>query len=325
MGGGTPERSFSYTPKILNGGLAGIVGVTCVFPLDLVKTRLQNQRPNADGTLKYKGIIDCARKTWKAGGTHFPQRLAGMYSGSGVNLLLITPEKAIKLVANDFFRYKLSVPGEKHLSAVPRDGRRRARRFLPDHRDHSDGTPEDPTATFVSFRSPPFHSDGLQKPAGKKESAMQLARQLVREKGIAGLYRGISPTMARDVTFSMIYFPLFAKLDALGPRKSDGSGDAAFYASFMAGIIAGAVGSFSVTPLDVIKTRIQLINNEPGVKPYKGIADAFVSSNSKERRPSSKELGARMIVMAPLFGIAQTVYYIGVAERLLGIQKAGHV
>ena len=28
-----------------------------------------------------------------------------MYRGSGVNILLITPEKAIKLAANDFFRH----------------------------------------------------------------------------------------------------------------------------------------------------------------------------------------------------------------------------
>jgi solute carrier family 25 (mitochondrial glutamate transporter), member 18/22 len=28
-----------------------------------------------------------------------------------------------------------------------------------------------------------------------------------------------------------------------------------------------------------------------------------------------------MIVIAPLFGIAQTVYYLGVAERLMGVHK----
>ena len=31
-----------------------------------------------------------------------------MYKGSSVNLLLITPEKAIQLVANDGFRYMLT-------------------------------------------------------------------------------------------------------------------------------------------------------------------------------------------------------------------------
>lgn len=45
--------------------------------------------------------LDCFRKTYKAEG-YF-----GMYRGSGVNILLITPEKAIKLAANDFFRYHL--------------------------------------------------------------------------------------------------------------------------------------------------------------------------------------------------------------------------
>lgn len=32
-----------------------------------------------------------------------------MYKGSGVNILLITPEKAIKLTANDTFRHYLSI------------------------------------------------------------------------------------------------------------------------------------------------------------------------------------------------------------------------
>lgn len=46
-------------------------------------------------------------------------------------------------------------------------------------------------------------------------TATQLTMQLFRERGIAGLYRGTLPTMARDVTFSVIYFPLFATLDSM--------------------------------------------------------------------------------------------------------------
>ena len=37
-------QQFAILPKIINGGIAGIIGVSCVFPLDLVKTRLQNQQ-----------------------------------------------------------------------------------------------------------------------------------------------------------------------------------------------------------------------------------------------------------------------------------------
>ena len=40
----TNKQQFSLLPKIINGGIAGIIGVSCVFPLDLVKTRLQNQQ-----------------------------------------------------------------------------------------------------------------------------------------------------------------------------------------------------------------------------------------------------------------------------------------
>jgi solute carrier family 25 glutamate transporter 18/22 len=36
-----------------------------------------------------------------------------MYRGSGVNILLITPEKAIKLAANDYFRHHLKTADGK--------------------------------------------------------------------------------------------------------------------------------------------------------------------------------------------------------------------
>ncbi|KAL3076618.1 hypothetical protein niasHS_011759 [Heterodera schachtii] len=53
------NKQFSYLPKVLNGGFAGVVGVTCVFPIDLCKTRLQNQRVGPDGTIQYKAMRFC--------------------------------------------------------------------------------------------------------------------------------------------------------------------------------------------------------------------------------------------------------------------------
>ena len=56
-------------------------------------------------------------------------------------------------------------------------------------------------------------------------SARQITLDLLRTRGITGLYRGTAATMLRDVSFSCVYFPLFAHLNALGPRKADGSGE----------------------------------------------------------------------------------------------------
>ncbi|PKU46857.1 mitochondrial glutamate carrier 1 [Limosa lapponica baueri] len=89
--------------KLINGGIAGLIGVTCVFPIDLAKTRLQNQQ---NGQRMYTSMSDCLIKTIRSEG-YF-----GMYRGAAVNLTLVTPEKAIKLAANDFFRHHLSKDGK---------------------------------------------------------------------------------------------------------------------------------------------------------------------------------------------------------------------
>ncbi|KAL3243521.1 hypothetical protein MRX96_047417 [Rhipicephalus microplus] len=127
--------------------------------------------------------------------------------------------------------------------------------------------------------------------------------------------------MLRDVTFSVIYFPLFAHLNSLGPRRSDGT--SVFWASFLAGCGAGSAAAFLVNPCDVVKTRLQLLSRAPGEASYTGIPDAFIRILREEGvRAFFKGAGCRVIVIAPLFGIAQTVYFLGVAEYLLGMQRA---
>lgn len=48
-----------------------------------------------------------------------------------------------------------------------------------------------------------------------KVSATTIALNLFKEKGIFGLYKGMGATFLRDVTFSAIYFPLFANFNKL--------------------------------------------------------------------------------------------------------------
>ncbi|VDO99852.1 unnamed protein product [Heligmosomoides polygyrus] len=308
MGG----QDFSYVPKIMNGGLAGVVGVTCVFPIDLVKTRLQNQPILPNGEVQYKGILDCAKQTWRSGGVSMFSKVRALYSGAGVNILLITPEKAIKLVANDFFRYHLAVPGQKGLPAwrgMIAGGLAGMFQII--------------VTTPMELLKIQMQDQGRTAVAGQKKlTALELTGKLLRERGIAGLYKGLSSTFARDVTFSMMYFPLFAYLDSLGPRKSDGSGDAVFWTSFVAGLTAGAASSFTVTPLDGMIFALLTVNSK---EMY--VINLLFSKILQMEGPRALFKGAacRMMVMAPLFGIAQTVYYVGVAEKILGVQKATHV
>lgn len=79
--------------------------------------------------------------------------------------------------------------------------------------------------------------------------------------------------MLRDVSFSVVYFPLFATLNSFGPRKNDGSGEAAFFVSFLSGCAAGSMAALAVNPVDVIKTRLQAITKAEGEIQYKGVTD----------------------------------------------------
>ncbi|KAJ4928575.1 hypothetical protein JOQ06_016366, partial [Pogonophryne albipinna] len=78
------------------------VGATAVYPIDLVKTRMQNQRGSGSlvGELMYKNSFDCFRKVVRYEG------LFGLYRGLVPQLLGVAPEKAIKLTVNDFVRGK---------------------------------------------------------------------------------------------------------------------------------------------------------------------------------------------------------------------------
>ncbi|KAG5668740.1 hypothetical protein PVAND_016667 [Polypedilum vanderplanki] len=305
------QKEFSMTPKIMNGGIAGIIGVSCVFPLDLVKTRLQNQQIGPNGEKMYKNMLDCFKKTYRAEG-YF-----GMYRGSAVNILLITPEKAIKLAANDFFRH--------HLTA--RDGslslpRQMAAGGLAGLCQIIITTPME----LLKIQMQDAGRIAMQaKLAGKpvqKTSATQITMQLLKEKGISGLYKGTGATALRDVSFSIVYFPLFATLNQFGPRKSDGSGEAVFWVSFLSGCAAGSSAALIVNPFDVIKTRLQALKKAEGEMAFNGVADCISKTFKHEGITAFFKGGlCRMIVIAPLFGIAQTVYFLGVAERILGINK----
>jgi hypothetical protein len=84
--------------RFVLGGIGGGAGATAVYPIDLVKTRMQNQRGSLAGEIMYKNSIDCFVKVVRHEG------VLGLYRGLLPQLVGVSPEKAIKLTANDFMR-----------------------------------------------------------------------------------------------------------------------------------------------------------------------------------------------------------------------------
>ncbi|XP_067235044.1 mitochondrial glutamate carrier 1 [Chanodichthys erythropterus] len=304
------DKQISLPAKLINGGVAGLIGVTCVFPIDLAKTRLQNQQ---NGSRLYTSMSDCLIKTIRSEG-YF-----GMYRGAAVNLTLVTPEKAIKLAANDFFRFHLSKDGQK-LTLL--------REMLA---GCGAGTCQVIVTTPMEMLKIQLQDAGriaaqrkltpqAVTPGGpvemKSPTAMQLTRELLKEKGIAGLYKGLGATLLRDVPFSIIYFPLFANLNNLGKKNADGP--APFYVSFVSGCAAGSTAAVAVNPVDVIKTRLQSLTRGSQEDTYSGVMDC-IRKILRNEGPTAFLKGAycRALVIAPLFGIAQVVYFLGVGEYIL--------
>lgn len=302
------SSDFPLLAKVINGGVAGVVGVSCVFPIDLAKTRLQNQRV---GSEVYKSMLDCLRKVTASEG------FFGMYRGSAVNLLLITPEKAIKLTGNDLFRHLLATDSNGNAS-------NKTKLSLPREMLAGGGAGlcQIVVTTPMELLKIQGQDAGRTEVGGVKQrpSALRVAMELIKSKGILGLYKGASATVLRDVSFSIVYFPMFAHLSRLSfdNSQSDTDRNSTFWKNFIAGCIAAGISAVVVNPADVVKTRLQLLNTSPNEMQYSGIKHAFVDIYKKEGpKAFLKGAGCRVMYIAPLFGIAQTVYYLGIGENIM--------
>lgn len=248
---------------------------------------------------------------------------------------MVTPEKAIKLAANDFFRHHLAKDGKgltvfKEMLAGCGAGMcqvivttpmemlkiqlQDAGRLAVQQQKPVMMTPTKLVATnAVLSRS---YNSGMVISAPRAVSATQIAKELLQTQGIRGLYKGLGATLMRDVPFSIVYFPLFANLNRLGKPSPEASSP--FYWAFLSGCAAGSTAAVAVNPCDVVKTRLQSLNKGATEETYSGVVDC-VSKIMQKEGPSAFLKGAscRALVIAPLFGIAQVMYFVGAGEYIL--------
>ncbi|KXL41466.1 hypothetical protein M433DRAFT_158843 [Acidomyces richmondensis BFW] len=277
------------------GSIAGAFGAFMVYPIDLVKTRMQNQRSARVGQVLYKNSIDCFSKVIRNEGAR------GLYSGVLPQLVGVAPEKAIKLTVNDLVRGKFTdvKTGEIPLAAEILAG-------------GSAG------ACQVVFTNPleivkiRLQVQGEAAKAAARdgeEFTKRSALWIVRHLGLVGLYKGATACLLRDVPFSAIYFPAYSHL------KKDFFGESAhkklgILQLLTAGAIAGMPAAYLTTPCDVIKTRLQ-VEARKGDTSYSGVRDAAQKVWREEGfRAFFKGGPARILRSSPQFGFTLAMYEV---------------
>lgn len=265
------------------GSIAGAVGATAVYPIDLVKTRMQNQRSTSIvGERLYRNSIDCFKKVIRHEGVF------GLYRGLIPQLVGVAPEKAIKLTMNDFIRDRLTLPdGSIPLWAEVLAGGCAG-------------------ASQVTFTNPLEIVKIRLQVAGELQSVRRpAASEVVRELGFRGLYKGARACFLRDIPFSAIYFPVYAHTKK---RFADEHGYNDPKSLFFSGLLAGIPAAGLCTPADVVKTRLQ-VQARKGQTKYNGLVDAFRKIYAEEGWTALwKGAGARMFRSSPQFGFTLLTY-----------------
>lgn len=86
-------------------------------------------------------------------------------------------------------------------------------------------------------------------------SVLSDVRGIAREHGLRALWRGVGPTLWRDVPFSGIYWFGYEEIK----RSLASKGYAGAHVAFISGALSGTTAAVVVSPFDTLKTRRQAI------------------------------------------------------------------
>ncbi|PLN79499.1 mitochondrial carrier [Aspergillus taichungensis] len=297
---GTAHKAADKTKSILYsvlesvhhfglGSIAGAFGAFMVYPIDLVKTRMQNQRSTRVGERLYNNSLDCAKKVIRNEG------FTGLYSGVVPQLIGVAPEKAIKLTVNDLVR--------NHFT------NKDTGKIWYGHEILAGGAAGGCQVVFtnpleiVKIRLQVQGEIAKTVDGAPRRSALWIVKNL----GLMGLYKGASACLLRDVPFSAIYFPTYSHLksDFFGETPTKKLGVVQL---LTAGAIAGMPAAYLTTPCDVIKTRLQ-VEARKGEVGYTGLRHCASSILKEEGFKAFFKGGpARIIRSSPQFGFTLASY-----------------
>jgi Ca2+-binding EF-hand superfamily protein/CRP-like cAMP-binding protein len=306
---GTPsldERLLDQFFQFSLSAIAGGFGIFLVYPLDLVKTRMMNQRNSHGGARLYINSFDCLGQVFRY------ERVQGLYRGLLPPLLAVGPEKFIKFTVNDLLRGVSSKEGStsQHLlTEIVSGGCAGACQLLVTN-------PLEVAKIRMQMQGETarlFREKGFPVPKGLGLNYMTFS-QVTADLGLSGLYKGAAACLLRDIPFGAIYFPTYAACLEYLVNRQDTPGHASAANILVAGTVAAIPASFLTTPMDFVKTRLQVVPR-PGETVYTSIDDCIRSVYKTE--------GLTAFFRGSLFRVCRIAPQFGIS--LLGYEKLSQV
>lgn len=234
----TTSTSIPAWRALIAGAAAGVSVDVSLYPIDTLKTRLQSPH----------GF-------WKSGGFRGVYKgLSAAASGSapGAALFFLTYESAKPLL----HRHVLG-RGESHsMDASPLTHMVAA-------------SVAEVAACLIRV---PTEVVKQRMQTGGYDKLSVAVRDIRGKFGVRGFYAGYGTTVAREIPFSFIQFPIWERLKLICAERVNGGGDVLPWQGAVCGSLSGAFAAAVTTPLDVIKTRLMLRTDAHGVE-YQGFAD----------------------------------------------------
>eukprot|EP01043_Picozoa_sp_COSAG02_P011606 COSAG02_NODE_430_length_22462_cov_52.755042_12_plen_292_part_00 len=121
----------------------------------------------------------------------------------------------------------------------------------------------------ASIASVPTENVKQKLQIGRFGGTAACVEAILRAEGARGFFRGYSATIAREVPFAAIQFPIYEALKGCWARSQPGRSVDTYQAA-VCGSVAGATAGLATCPLDVAKTRLMLGKDKQG-RAYRGM------------------------------------------------------
>ncbi|XP_051197497.1 mitochondrial carnitine/acylcarnitine carrier-like protein [Lolium perenne] len=244
------------------GTVGGIANLVVGHPFDTIKVKLQSQPCPAPGQLpKYAGALDAVKQTVAAEGPR------GLYKGMGAPLATVAAFNALLFTVRGqmetLLRSEPGAPLTVNQQVVAGAGAGLAVSFL--------ACPTELIKCRLQAQSS-LAEAGAISAAALPKGPMDVAKHVMKDAGLKGLFKGLVPTMGREIPGNAIMFGVYEAVKqymAGGPDTSNlGQGSL-----ILAGGLAGGALWLTVYPTDVVKSVIQVDDYK---KPrYSGSIDAL--------------------------------------------------